>query len=47
MITSLMMLHIDIVVVIIVLIIGDGLGVAFFILWKLSKRCGGVAVANG
>jgi hypothetical protein len=26
-----MMLHIDIVVVIIVLIIGDGLGVAFFI----------------
>ena len=46
MITSLMMLPIDIVVVIIVLIIGDGLGVAFFILC-LSKRCGGVAVANG
>jgi len=40
-----MMLPIDIVVIIIVLIIGDG--VAFFILWKLSKRCGGVAVANG
>jgi hypothetical protein len=41
-----MMLLIDIVVVIIVLIIGDG-PVAFFILWKLSKRCGGVEVANG
>ena len=45
MITSLMMLHIDIVVVIIVLTIGDGLGVAFFhtmeAVQKVWRRSGG------